>query len=144
MKVSGPGGAKGVGPARGKEKSASSPNGAFARELEGAAEAAAAPGFVENQAVTPVEALIALQGVGDATDGRSKGLVIDYGERLLDRLETVRMGLLDGSIPKEQLQDLAQSLRADRKRSDDEKLNEIIEEIELRAEVELAKLTRDL
>jgi hypothetical protein len=38
---------------------------------------------------------------------------------------------------------LAQRLRQKRQQSDDPKLNAIIDEIELRAEVEIAKLTRD-
>jgi hypothetical protein len=35
-------------------------------------------------------------------------------------------------------------VRAGKKKSDDPKLNEIVDEIELRAEVEIAKLTRDI
>jgi len=37
---------------------------------------------------------------------------------------------------------LAQSMRQQRRQSDDPQLNQIIDEIELRAEVEIAKLTR--
>ena len=65
-----------------------------------------------------------------------------YGGDLLDRLEDLRIGILSGAYPKQKLVDLAHRLRKKRQASDDPRLNEIIEEIELRAEVEIAKLTR--
>ncbi len=40
------------------------------------------------------------------------------------------------------LVDIAQMMRTQRQTTDDPRLNEIIDEIELRAEVEIAKLTR--
>ena len=47
-----------------------------------------------------------------------------------------------GRFSKEKLADLAQRLRQKRQQSTDPKLNEIIHEIELRAEVEIAKYSR--
>jgi hypothetical protein len=65
-----------------------------------------------------------------------------HAEDVLDRLEALRAWILVGAMPKDKLVELAQRLRAQRQRSDDPRLNEIIDEIELRAEVEIAKLTR--
>ena len=61
---------------------------------------------------------------------------------MLDQLEDLRRDLLLGAIEKEKLSSLAQRMRAHRRQTDDPRLNEIIDEIELRAEVEIAKLTR--
>ena len=63
---------------------------------------------------------------------------------MLDSLDDLRLAILAGAISKEKLAELAQKLRQKRQNSDDPRLNEIIEEIELRCEVEVAKLTRDL
>ncbi len=52
--------------------------------------------------------------------------------------------MLVGAVPKDKLVELAHRVRAGKKKSDDPKLNEIVDEIELRAEVEIAKLTRDI
>ena len=94
--------------------------------------------------VGAVDSILAVQEVPTSTDGRSKGLMFQYGEDILGRLDELRLAILGGVLSKDKLAELAQALRQKRKLSDDPKLNEIIEEIELRAEVEVAKLTRDL
>ncbi|HIM25535.1 MAG TPA: hypothetical protein EYM29_08005 [Rhodospirillales bacterium] len=70
--------------------------------------------------------------------------MFQYGDDLLNRLDDLRLAILDGVLSKDKLTELAHNLRQKRQNSDDPKLNEIINEIELRAEVEVAKLTRDL
>jgi hypothetical protein len=69
-------------------------------------------------------------------------LARQYGDDLLDRLESLRRDILLGAIPKEKLANLAHALRAQRGQTDDPRLKQIIDEIELRAKVEIAKLTR--
>jgi hypothetical protein len=61
---------------------------------------------------------------------------------MLDQLERVRLGLIDGVIPKAELVSLARTLREGRSVNMDPDLASIIGDIELRVEVELAKLTR--
>ena len=142
MKVSNIGPAKGVDKAKRKSGAASSD--AFADDLRAAATDAPeqASGTVGGNAVAGVGAVLAVQAADDATQGRSKGLLMARGDRLLDRLEDLQMALLTGRMPKEKVIELAQALREKRPTSDDSDLNALIDEIELRAEVELAKLTR--
>ncbi len=59
---------------------------------------------------------------------------------MLDRLEEIRVGLLTGSIPRDQLEALDRLVREQRGQVADPRLGEILDEIELRARVELAKL----
>ena len=59
---------------------------------------------------------------------------------ILDKLEELRAALLSGMIPKAKLIELARVLREKRETGLDDELNRILDEIELRAEVELAKL----
>lgn len=142
MKVSNIGPAKGVD--KTKRKSGASSSDAFADDLRAATADAPEPaaGTVSGGGVAGVEAVLAMQAADDATQGRSKGLLMARGDRLLDRLEDLQMALLTGSLPKEKIIELAQALREKRPTSDDAGLNSLIDEIELRAEVELAKLTR--
>jgi hypothetical protein len=115
----------------------------FAEQLKEAA-AAEAPASVESAAINPAEAVLAVQETNDATQERSRGLALKYGNGVLDRLDNLRHEILGGAVPKESLALLARKMRAERQTSSDPRLNEIINEIELRAEVEIAKLTRDV
>ena len=68
--------------------------------------------------------------------------MMEYGNDLLDQLDKIRMAILGGAISKDRLQDIARRLRERKITSDDPKLNDLIDEVELRVEVEIAKLTR--
>lgn len=121
--------------------------GEFADQVRGAA----AGGGIEGPhgvdgagPVGAVDSILAVQEVPNATDGRSKGILFQYGDDLLNRLDDLRLAILDGVLSKDKLTELAQNLRQKRQNSDDPILNDIIDEIELRAEVEVAKLTRGL
>lgn len=131
------------GPQRTKKSKASSESDeSFADALRDAAETSSTSSTGSVQGVTSIGGIFAVQEVETSTDGRSRGLLFDYGDDLLDRLEELRIDLLLGAIPKEKLVDLAHQMRQKRQQVDDPRLNEIIDEIELRAEVEIAKLTR--
>jgi len=121
--------------------------GEFADQVRGAAAASGLEGphgVDAAGAVGAVDSILAVQEVPDATDGRSKRAILQYGDDLLARLDDLRLGILDGAFSKDKLTELAQNLRQKRQNCDDPRLNEIIDEIELRAEVEVAKLTRGL
>ena len=59
---------------------------------------------------------------------------------LLDQLEEIRNGLLMGSIPVNRLRSLAHMLKSEREQVADPRLRSLMDEIELRCAVELAKL----
>lgn len=88
--------------------------------------------------VDVLDGVLAIQEVGDDGDDRRKANA--HGELVLQRLEQIRMGLLAGRIPTHMLNELVQSLRERRPEFTDPRLGEILDEIELRASVELAKL----
>lgn len=91
---------------------------------------------------TDLNTVLALQEAPDATRGRARKRAQERGNMMLDHLEEIRMGLLLGTIPMAKLEQLAQLIRAKREQVDDPKLLAILDEIELRAAVELAKLSR--
>jgi hypothetical protein len=87
-----------------------------------------------------VGGLLSVQEVSDATSEESRGLRRGYD--LLDILDSIRLGLLTGSIPESQLQRLVQNLKQRREITLDPVLERTIREIEVRAAVELAKFDR--
>jgi hypothetical protein len=116
------------------DKSGVGTAGSFAEVL--GAEPAAAPA-----AVAPIGclgALFALQEVPDATARRRRALA--RATKMLDRLDNLQLGLLDGAIDPASLADLAASARSAREETGDPALQGVLDEIELRAAVELAKL----
>lgn len=90
--------------------------------------------------ITSVEALIALQSTGDATQS-TNGQEVDRAEDLLDRLDQIRVGLLTGGMSRGSLTSIVQRLDERRREGVDPRLATLIDEIELRAKVELAKLS---
>lgn len=88
--------------------------------------------------IAAVETILTLQGFDDSTDGRSKGLA--HGQNLLDMLDQVRDGLLAGAIPRATLTRLATAVSRKQEGFVDPKLQNVLDEIDLRARVELAKL----
>ena len=148
MKISGPGGVRGTtGPERKKKTSGSGDGGAFADNLRDASESGEAgetAGTYGPQSVAAMDGVLAVQEVGDSTEERARSQVRRRGEDLLDRLERIRIQLLSGRLSKDELAQLAHALREKRPQVKDPNLIEIMDEIELRAEVEIAKLTRTI
>jgi outer membrane murein-binding lipoprotein Lpp len=90
--------------------------------------------------IAALESILTLQSLDDSTSGRSKGVA--HGEQLLDMLDQVRDGLLAGGIPRATLNRLASAVRRRQDGFADPKLQNVLDEIDLRARVELAKLER--
>lgn len=89
-------------------------------------------------AVMGVEALLALQEVGGPLERRRRSVA--RAGRILDVLEGVRVALLGGELDHGDLDRLRRAIREERQGTDDPKLEGLLDEIETRAEVELAKL----
>jgi MoaA/NifB/PqqE/SkfB family radical SAM enzyme len=88
--------------------------------------------------ISSVDAVVAMQEITD--DNRDEKGAKNRANLILDKLENIRMGLLLGEIPKSNLEELSKVLKVARENSVDSKLLEIIDDIELRAKIELAKL----
>ena len=88
--------------------------------------------------ISSVDSVVALQEI--TGDNRDEGGAKSRANLILDKLEDIRMGLLMGQIPKSNLEELSKILIVARENSIDSNLLEVIEDIELRAKIELAKL----
>lgn len=89
--------------------------------------------------MTSLSAVLALQSVEDATSGRKRAL--RHGNDLLDTLENLKVELLGGRVAPDRLERLMTLLKS-RRPGDDANVEAVVDEIELRAKVELAKLGR--
>ena len=122
--------------------SSASGSGAFAKALSDT-QPAHSPQMPLSVGFTDLNTVLALQEAPDATSrNRAKQRGKERASLMLDQLDEIRMGLLLGTIPMAKLEQLAQLVRAKRDQIDDPKLLAILDEIELRAAVELAKLSR--
>ena len=89
------------------------------------------------RAISTVDALIALQGVDDPKERKKRALV--KGRNALDVLDTLKLGLLDGSVDQSTLARLKVVSEGLTETSGDTGLDGVLGEIDLRVAVELAK-----
>jgi len=88
--------------------------------------------------IAALDSILMLQQMDDST--RESPRVWAHGEQLLDLLDSVRDGLLAGGIPRATLNKLAAAVTRRHEAFADPKLQDVLDQIELRAHVELAKL----
>ncbi|HEY4031825.1 MAG TPA: flagellar assembly protein FliX [Caulobacteraceae bacterium] len=136
MKIQGPSGPSQTGAARGAGKSVS---GGFSLSGAGeASEAADAQRMAGLDGVMTVSTLLALQGVEDPLQRKKRAM--GRASRLLDMLDDLKVAMLEGRASPSTLDNLARAVREQRESTDDPGLNDVLNQIETRAAVELAKL----
>ena len=120
------------------KKSRTSADGSFIDVLEEDSGAEAKPSVSASVPLGQISSLLALQELPDATQGRSRGF--RRAQDMLKGLEDLRLGILSGAISKSRLQQLGGIARQQREAIADPRIIGILDDIELRVEVELAKL----
>lgn len=139
MKIDGPGktsGTKGVSKTGAKKGAGDA---SFSGMIDGAGDVASPAAASGVMSIQGIDALLSLQEAGDGTHGGGNKKARMRAEVLLDQLDKVRMGLLSGGIPVSTLQQLKNALHSQRAEVMDPGLNEVLDEIDLRVQVELAK-----
>lgn len=136
MKVSG---TSGVGSASGSGSARPAGGGSGFRINipQGAAPTAPAARTSPVGGVGSVDALLALQASGGPTERRRRA--VSRGGRILDVLDQVRIAMLGGELTVGDLERLKRAVRDERDLTEDPALEAVLDEIELRAAVELAK-----
>ena len=122
---------------RGTKKRAGSGEASF--DIAGSDRTRTHGGATASGTIAGVDALLALQSVDDPLTGRRRAAA--HGHDLLDDMDALKADLLAGRVPVERLSLIMGRLQK-RAASDDPELERVIDEIELRARVELAKLGR--
>ena len=136
MKVDKSSSLRGAGPARRSER-VGGRTGEFARQLDESGGAASSGPVGGMASASGVIGILSIQEVDDATTSRRRAVA--RAETLLDRLDELRHGLLMGTISRDQLLELARLVATRRAQVDNPGLVELLDDIDLRAQVELAK-----
>jgi hypothetical protein len=132
MRVYGP---NGTGLATAPTVARRSPSGTFTPTETDAPQAQSAA--VALRTLSGIDALIALQGIEDPVERRRRA--VKHGRRALDALDELKIGLLAGTLDRGTMLRL-KSVSADlHDASGDDRLDQVLAEIDLRVAVELAK-----
>ena len=136
MKVtgtSGPAGATGV-----RSTPAQTAASGFAIATPSAGAPAGVTAAASVNAVSTLDALMALQEVGGPLEHRRRA--VRRADKILDALDSLKLELLDGPLDPAVLESLTRAVREQRSMTDDPDLEGLLDQVETRAVVELAKL----
>jgi hypothetical protein len=133
MRIQGPAAALAPGSSPAGKRAAS---GTFSLEAESAARSATATSGTRS--IGGIDALLALQGVEEPSERRRKA--VKRGKSALDALDALKLGLLSGTFDTGALARLKAVTSTLTEPSGDPSLDAVLAEIELRAQVELAKI----
>ncbi|MFI3241951.1 MAG: flagellar assembly protein FliX [Alphaproteobacteria bacterium] len=90
--------------------------------------------------ISLANAIFAAQTIDPEEEKERKRQAVKRGYSLIEKLETIREAILLNDFSKDKLIEISRYVKKVYETSQDEELNEIIAQIELRIEVELAKL----
>ena len=102
-----------------------------------AEEARNAAPVAANKAVGNVNPLLGLQEISDEEMYRKQE--VRHANVTLDALDDLRLAILSGGVPRHTLEQIDKQVRHQRQQTNDPALEAILDDIELRAAVELAK-----
>jgi hypothetical protein len=137
MKVEGPGRSGSVSKNKGTKK-AGGGEGRFGDFMTSPAtenSAAAA-----TQSIVSVDSLLALQAAEDPGQRAARSRMRRRGETILAALDKIRLGMLSGTLTVGNMIDIADVIASHREKITDPGLSAVMDEIDLRAQVELAKM----
>lgn len=112
-------------------------SGEFARHMEDTSATGASSSASGLSAAAGVAGILSLQEVDDR--GASRRRAVLRADTLLDKLDELRHGLLMGTLTRSQLAELERLVSVRRGDVDDPQLNELLDDIDLRVQVEIAK-----
>lgn len=137
MKIEGPG-KTGATSKAGKKDKASSSDESFGNFLTQGTPSAAATSTTRS--IASVDSLLSIQSVEDPTARAAKKRMRQRGTDILGELDKIRLAMLGGTLTVGHMIDIADVVVSHREKISDPALTAIMDEIDLRAQVELAKM----
>lgn len=137
MKVQGPG-KTGAPSKTGKKSNVSSSDESFGSFMTGESASAAPAAMTKN--IASLDALLSIQSVEDPTARAAKKRMRQRGHDILGELDKIRLAMLAGTVTVGHMIDVADVVASHREKITDPALTAIMDEIDLRAQVELAKM----
>lgn len=108
--------------------------------MGGAGGASESAGASMSAGIASVDILLAAQSVDDATQGNSKRKAKQRADTILDKLNDLKVAIVSGNVTLGHMISIADVVASHRETITDPELTAILDEIDLRAHVELAKL----
>lgn len=139
MKITGPGDTQKTGATK-KSGKAGSTSGTSFGGLLSTEESHEAAYTASANVISRVDTLLAAQGSEDPAERASRGRMKKRADDLLHQLDKIRLGMLTGTLTVGNLLDIADVVAAHRERIGDPQLAGILDEIDLRAQIEIAKM----
>ena len=96
------------------------------------------------QSMTAVDALLAVQATEDPTEKAARKRMVGRADNVLDELDNLHMAVLRGNVSMQHMMNIADMVSKHKERVVDKELAALLEEIDLRAQVELAKMRKAL
>lgn len=141
MKIEGPSKTKGTSGTK-KSGSVSGAEGSFEDFIAHAPKesASAAP----TRSIARVDSLLSVQAAESPTERSARRKVRERGESILKELDRLRHSILTGNMTLGQVIDIADVVASHREQVQDPKLTAILDEIDMRAQIEIAKARKAL
>jgi len=140
MKIDGPKSSSEVNKKKDAKKT-SAGGGAFKSMMGGGAGAAASTGGSSMSAgIASVDILLAAQAADDPLQGKAKRRMKERAEDILSKLDDLKVAIVSGNVTIGHMVSIADVAASHRDKITDPELTAILDEIDLRAHVELAKL----
>ncbi len=137
MKVGGTKGTKSTSTTKKTASSSSDSNVDFSQYVKsGVSET---QGASATQSIAQLDVLLAAQEVEDPTQRAAKQRARSRANNILEKLDQIRLKMLGGDLTIGHMIDVADVVASHRDKIDDPALTSIMDEIDLRAQVELAK-----
>lgn len=141
MKIEGPSRTSAASGAKGKGK-VSSGDGSFGDLITGGAQETRSAAATHS--IASIDSLLAAQSVEDPTERAARKRMQVRADSILTELENMRIALLTGTLTVGHVIDIADVVAAHREKIMDPRLHSILDEIDLRAQIEIAKLCKAL
>ena len=139
MKIQGPSKSQGAGKSE-KAKKVGKTDNTFGDMVASAAQESAQT--AATQSIAKVDALLSVQAAEDPTERAARRRMQERGDRVLRQLDHLRLGILTGNLTIGQVVDVADVVASHREQVSDPKLSAILDEIDLRAQIEIAKMRK--
>lgn len=137
MKVEGPSSSRNTDQTKKKDK-VSSGDGSFGRMVTG--DSAPTQGGAAAQSISRIDVMLAAQAAEDPAERAARTRMKARAGHLLDELDRIKAGLLSGRLTVGHVIDIADVVASHREKILDPRLSAILDEIDLRAQIELAKM----
>ena len=139
MKIEGPSKSQKAGKSSKAAKTGKT-DGTFGAMVADAAKETA--GTAATQSIAKVDALLAVQGVESSTERKARRQVRERADNILRQMDHLRLAILTGNLTLGQVVDIADVVASHRETINDPQMSAVLDEIDLRAQIEIAKMRK--